>query len=95
MQKNRKKELKIAKIESFVKLKKTKQDESNWTIADIKIAIKACKVDSDGTMSSIKQELIDMWEKVKNRESDVLNQLMLLNASNEASNEEDKQKNKE
>ena len=78
MQKNRKKELKIAKIESFVKLKKTKQDESDWTIADIKIAIKACKVDSDGAMPSIKQELIDMWEKVKNRESDILNELKLF-----------------
>ena len=71
------------KIHEYVELLKRKPDETSWTIADLKIAIRALKVDEDGRTPNVKQEIITLFEKIKHRHEEVI---FRYNAENDINN---------
>ena len=59
-------------IDRYVSMKEGKKDETKWNNGDIKIAIKALKEDKDGKMPTKKNEMMEMWNMIKHREADIL-----------------------
>ena len=59
-------------IHDYLSLLDRKPDKKVRTFTDMKVAIKALKMESDGRMPSVKPELINMYDKIKSHHDNVV-----------------------
>ena len=59
-------------VKEYVLLLMKKPDEKSWTNTDLKSAMKALKVDTDGKIPTVKSELVKMDESIKLRYDEVV-----------------------
>ena len=68
----KKKQKRFDTIDDFVTLLNNNDVPKTWTVSEYKSAVKALKVDGDGPIPSKKQELAEMFERIKYRTDGVM-----------------------